>query len=99
MSDADPIRLTRVEAQEHYKLRLTYADGVTGLVDLSHLAGQGVFRLWDDPAAFQRVSIGSDGEVHWSDDVDLCADSLYMEITGKSPGEVFPRLSPESSHA
>lgn len=85
MSDADPIRLTRVEAEEHYKLRLTYADGVMGLVDLSHLTGKGVFRLWDDPAAYERVTIGTGGELHWSDDVELCADSLYMEITGEPP--------------
>ena len=27
-----------------------------------------------------------------TDDVDLCPDALYMELTGKSPQEVFPNL-------
>jgi len=99
MSAANPIRLTDVEPQEHFRLRLTYADGVTGLVDLSHLAGRGVFRLWNEPTAFQRVSIGSGGELHWSDDVDLCADALYLELTGKSAVEAFPSLVPPRSHA
>jgi hypothetical protein len=95
------MKLTLVEPQQNYRLRLAYSDGVTGEVDLSHLAGRGVFRLWDDPAAFRRVSIGSGGELHWSDEVELCADSLYMEITGKSPSDVFPNLAPApaSSHA
>jgi hypothetical protein len=75
-----------------YKLHLRYADGVAGDVDLSHLVGQGVFALWNDPAAFAQAELGSGGEVRWSDDVDLCPDALYMEITGKSPEELFPAL-------
>ena len=75
-----------------YRLRLRYADGVEGEVDLSGLVGKGVFRLWDDSNAFEAVSIGSSGEIRWSDEVDLCADALYMQITAKSPEEVFPNL-------
>jgi len=75
-----------------YKLRLKYADGVEGEVDLSGLVGKGVFRLWDDPNAFQNVSIGSSGEIRWGEQVDLCADALYMQLTGKSPEAVFPNL-------
>ena len=82
-----------------YRLRLRYADGVTGDVDLSHLVGKGVFQLWNDRDAFERVSIGTAGEVRWSDDVDLCADALYLEITRKQPYEVFPRLRKASADA
>ena len=71
----------------------------SGEVDLSHLVGKGVFQLWNDPQAFARVSIGSGGEVRWSDEVDLCADALYLEITGKSPEEVFPNLKKAAAHA
>jgi hypothetical protein len=93
--------LTLVEVQPlpGYKLRLRYADGVVGVVDLSSLVGKGVFRLWNDPAAFQRVSIGSGSELRWSDEVDLCADALYMEITGKTPEEVFPSIAKAAIHA
>jgi hypothetical protein len=72
-----------------YKLHLRYADGVEGDVDLSHLVGKGVFALWNDPKAFENVSIGESGEIRWSDKVDLCSDALYMEITGQSPEKVF----------
>ena len=82
-----------------YRVRLRYADGVAGVVDLSHLAGKGVFQLWDDPNAFERVSIGSSGEVRWSKEVDLCADALYLQITGKQPEEVFPGLSKVAADA
>ena len=93
------LKLIHAEPLPAYKLRLRYADGVTGVVDLSHLVGKGVFRLWNDPEAFGRVSIGTAGELCWSEEVDLCADALYLEITGKSPDEVFRNLGKESVHA
>lgn len=93
------LKLIHAEPLRGYRLRLTYADGVTGVVDLSHLAGKGVFQLWNAPEAFGRVSIGSGGEVRWSEDVDLCADALYLELTGKQPDEVFPSLRKVSVHA
>ena len=93
------LKLTHAEPLPGYKLRLQYADGVTGVVDLSHLVGKGVFQLWNDPEAFGRVSIGTAGELCWSEEVDLCADALYLEITGKQPDEVFPGLRKVSVHA
>jgi len=93
------LKLIHAEPLRGYRLRLHYADGVTGVVDLSHLAGKGVFQLWNDPEAFGRVSIGTGGEVRWSDEVDLCSDALYLEITGKQPHEVFPRLGKAAIHA
>lgn len=93
------LKLIHAEPLRGYKLRLRYADGVTGVVDLSHLVGKGVFQLWNDPEAFARLSIGTAGELRWSDEVDLCADALYLEITGKQPDEVFPSLRKVSVHA
>ena len=92
-------KLVEVQPLSNYKLRLQYADGVAGDVDLSSFVGKGVFRLWNDPKAFQNVSIGSGGEVRWNDEVDMCADALYMQITGKTPEEVFPRLKKAPVHA
>jgi hypothetical protein len=99
MSSKDAIQLTQIEPQPNYRLRLTYADGVTGVVDLSRLVGKGVFRLWEDPVAFQRVSIGSGGEVHWSENVDLCADAIYLQIASKTVGDIFPSLASKRPHA
>jgi hypothetical protein len=93
------LKVMEVEPLPGYKLRLRYADGVAGEVDLSHLVGKGVFRLWSDPEAFRQVSVGSGGELRWSDDVDLCADALYLEMTGKRPEDVFPTLRKVTVHA
>lgn len=86
------LKAVKVTPLPGYKIRIRYADGVEGDVDLSHLVGKGVFSIWNDPIAFADVRIGPSGEIKWSDEVDLCPDSLYMDITGKSPAEVFPNL-------
>lgn len=86
------LKPTDVTPLPGYRLYIRYPDGVEGEVDLSHLVGKGVFALWNDCQAFAAVSIGDGGEIRWNDSVDICSDSLYMEISGQSPDEVFPSL-------
>ena len=88
-----------VKALTNYKLWVKYSDGVEGEVDLSHLVEKGVFLLWNDYSAFQKVYIGDSGEIAWSDKVDICSDSIYMEITGKTPEELFVNLKKEVFYA
>lgn len=81
-----------VKAMPDYKIWVKYADGVEGTADLSHLAGKGVFALWNDTTAFERVYIGEHGQIAWSDEIDICPDSIYLQITDKSPEDLFPNL-------
>lgn len=81
-----------VAPREGYRIWLRYADGVEGEVDLSHLAGKGVFVVWHDRHFFERVYISEWRTIAWSDEIELCPDALYMEITGKTPEEVMPGL-------
>lgn len=85
-------RPVEVKALQGYKIWVRFADGVEGQVDLSYLAGRGVFSLWNDSKAFQEVHIGSGGEIAWNEDVDLCPDSIYLKLTSKAPEDVFPHL-------
>ena len=82
-----------------YILWLEYADGTTGEVDLSHLAGKGVFKLWNNYENFEKVYIGKSGQVAWSDEIDLCPDSLYMKITGQAVDELFKEENLELQYA
>ena len=88
-----------VKALPGYKLHLRYSDGTEGTVDLSYLAGTGVFAMWERPGAFEDVSIGTGGEIRWGDAVDVCPDALYMQLTGKSPEELFPNLKKAGASA
>jgi hypothetical protein len=76
------LKPVEVKALADYKIWVKYSDGVEGVANLSHLAGKGVFELWNDYSAFEKVYIGSNGQIAWSDKIDICPDSIYMEITG-----------------
>ncbi|MBN2494934.1 MAG: DUF2442 domain-containing protein [Deltaproteobacteria bacterium] len=86
------MRLTQVKAAKRYTLELEFDDGVCGVVDLGDLAGKGVFKAWEEAGAFESVEIGSGGEVNWPCGVDLCADALYLRLTGKSVEDIFPSV-------
>ena len=45
---AEMIRPVEVRPLPNYRIWLRYADGTEGEVDLSHLAGQGVFAVWQE---------------------------------------------------
>lgn len=92
-------RIVDVTALPGFRLRIRFADGVQGEADVAHLAGKGVFSKWETPGVFESVEIGGAGQLVWGEDLDLCPDALYMEITGKSPREVFPALARESASA
>src|SRR5437773_350547 len=67
-----------------YRIWLKYADGIAGEVDLSHLAGRGVFKVWADRKIFESVRIDASGAIVWGEDIDLCPDALYLRLTGKT---------------
>jgi hypothetical protein len=91
----DPLE---VKALTGSRIWIRYADGEEGEVDLSHLAGQGVFTLWEDEEKWKNVRIAEDGAIRWSEDVELCPDATYLKLTGKSPEEAFPKLK-STAHA
>jgi hypothetical protein len=85
-------RPIEVKPRSGYRIWLRYDDGVEGEVDLSDLAGRGVFTRWTDADVFRSVRVGSHGAIEWGADIDLCPDALYMRLTGKSPEELLPAL-------
>lgn len=84
------IRPTGVKALEGHRLWLEYSDGSAGEVDLSHLAGIGVFTAWNDPGRFEEVHIAPHGAIAWDDALELCPDALYLALSGKSVEEAMP---------
>ncbi len=86
------IKLVSVEALPQYRLRVSYSDGSQGDVDLADLVGRGVFSALTDFERFRRVSVGSDGEITWEGNLDICSDAAYLKLTGKKPEDLFPVL-------
>ena len=91
--------ISEVRVLPGFRLWLRYKDGVEGEVDLSDLAGRGVFAAWHNREFFESVRIDESGALEWGDQLDLCPDSLYLRLTGKSPENVFPKLKSNEVHA
>jgi hypothetical protein len=86
------IKIVSAEPRSRYRIWLEFADGAQGEVDLSDLAGRGVFEIWNEPGMFEDVTISRGGSLSWPNDVELGWDGLYIRLTGKSVEEVFPGL-------
>ncbi len=82
------IRPHQVEALPGYRIRVTYPDGVEGVIDLSTDVGQGVFAPLADEVFFQTVHIGNYGQIAWSDEIEICPDAAYQEIVSQPASEV-----------
>ncbi len=85
-------RPVEVRALEGYRLWIKYSDGVEGIVGLKDLVGKGVFARWEDYREYQKVHVGPGGGIAWGGEIDLCPDALYLQITGKKPEELFPKI-------
>ncbi|MBM3852905.1 MAG: DUF2442 domain-containing protein [Verrucomicrobia bacterium] len=90
------MKLIEVSPQTGFRLSLRYDDGVAGVVDLSPLAGLGVFAAWLQPGVFEQVTLSPSGAPEWPGEIDLCPDALFLEITGRQatamerPGKIEP---------
>lgn len=74
-------RIASVEALSGYRLRIVFADGLEGTVDLSDMVGEGVFEALKDSDEFAKAFV--DPVTHtiaWPGGIDLCPDALYREI-------------------
>ena len=88
--------LVNVSPLPNFCVHLAFEDGTAGEVDLSRLAGRGVFSAWQNVSFFNQVAIGEFGELTWGEGIDLCPDALYLQLTGKTPEAVISSASLDS---
>ena len=93
------VRPISVSALPNLRIKVVFSDGTQGSVDLSELAGQGVFKAWEDEKFFAQVHVGPGRQIRWNDEIELCPDAIYLKLTGKTPEDLFPNLRREPSHA
>ena len=77
-----PWRVTAVEALPGFRLRVAFADGLTGTVDMSrmvHSPKAGVFAALADPSLFAQVKLDL-GAVTWPGELDLAPDAMHAAI-------------------
>jgi len=93
------MKAVEIRPEPDCRLWIRFADGTEGRIDLSFLKGRGVFEIWNTPGVFEKATIGSGGEVAWGEAVDLCADALYIRLTGHEPSDFSPAVRAGIVHA
>ena len=91
-------KITSLKILDNYRVRLTFEDGVNGEVDFSSKPRTGVFAFWNNYEKFRSARVGELGDLVWNDQVDFCADSLWLQVTGQKP-EVLLNQNPSIVHA
>jgi hypothetical protein len=74
--------VTAVETLPGFRLRVAFADGLTGMVDISRLVHSreaGVFAALADPSLFAQVKLDY-GAVTWPGELDLAPDAMHAAI-------------------
>jgi hypothetical protein len=77
-----PWRVTAVQALPGFRLRVAFADGLSGEVDMSgmvHSPRAGVFGKLTDAALFAQVRLEY-GAVTWPGELDLAPDAMHEAI-------------------
>ncbi len=93
------VKIVEAKPQGRFQVFLRFDDGAAGTVDLSDLAGNGVFCAWEQPGVFEQLFISPVGALEWPGELDLCPDALYMQMTGKPVAEIFPAVRALPVHA
>jgi hypothetical protein len=93
------MKIVFVKPASKFAIEVGFEDGAHGIVDLADIAGRGVFRAWLEEGVFEKVKITEVGALEWPGELDLCSDSIYLRLTGKSPEEIFPSLKRQFAHA
>ena len=69
-------RVKAVRPQANYTLRLTFTNGEVRVFDVKPYLSKGIFRPLQNLGIFNSVRPFL-GSVQWSNDADLCPDTLY----------------------
>jgi len=77
--------IIKVEPLEKYQLRVTFDDGVEGVIDVADLTDlKGVFAPLRNPLKFREVRVHHElGTVYWPNGADLDPDAVYALVTGR----------------
>lgn len=85
------VQPVEVEARDGWRIWVAFADGVSGEIDLSDMVDEPICSAWRDPAFWRSVQITNQRAMAWNEDIELCADSLYMDLAGLTLREIYPR--------
>ncbi len=76
-----------VRAIEHFRLKVTFRDGLSGEVVFREGHLNGVFEPLKDPRVFSQVDCAH-GFVQWPGEIDLAPDAMYRAVKERGVWEL-----------
>ena len=80
------MKAVELKALPHYKLFLSFDDGVCGTIDLSSMVEKGIFQGLKDEASFNKVYL-TGYSIAWSGELEIDLLSVYAELAKRKPEE------------
>ncbi len=78
-------KIVACKARPNYRVWIQFDDGLEGEVDLSHLAGKGIFKAWESTDFFNKVHVDPKTDtLSWGNDMDLDPYVLREQISQKN---------------
>jgi len=71
-------RVTNVKPEQDFNLLITFSNGEVKSFDVKPYLGIGLFKELKDSSLFNSVKPFL-GSIQWSNGIDLCPDTLYLE--------------------
>ena len=79
------IRIVSAEPLPHYRLKVTFNDGLSGIFPVEPERRGGVFLKLLPTGVFNAVTINPDfGCVEWPGGIDLCPDMMHQAMAGSA---------------
>lgn len=89
------MKLLEVQYERGYCLSVLFEDGARGEIDLTELVSKGIFQTLKDVPQFKKA-YSTGYSITWTDDLEIDALNIYLQLTGKSLQEVNQT---ETAHA
>lgn len=92
-------RIISIDSVADAHVTLRFEDGSIAEIDFEPLINSGgVYGKLADPAFFKQVAIGGRGRtLAWPDDLDFCADALWLQRSGPCDGSESTRRQERDS--
>ena len=71
-----------------YAIHVLFEDGIAGTIQLDDLVENGIFLPLKDTTNFAKVYT-TGYSIAWSDQLEIDAATIYAELSGKAPADVF----------
>lgn len=82
------MKVISVNPLPDYKLKVTFDDGVSGIIDLKNFIKNGILSALQNEASFKKVFTNG-YSVAWSDELEIDSLAIYAEILKRNPEDIL----------